>query len=59
MDNEQRNSGIMEDWNDGILDKNKKQKLFNPLFHYSIVPMGLVHRASFNVHRSNEGRVRK
>jgi hypothetical protein len=35
----------MEDWNNGMLGKTKKENLFsNPLFHDSIIPMGLVHR---------------
>ena len=34
----------------------KQKKLFsNPFFHYSIIPMGLVHRSKFIVHRYNRG----
>ena len=55
MDNEQwtKNFGIIEDWNNGILEKTKKKKLF--LSYYSAIPsfyddMGLVHRSWFSVH---------
>ena len=37
MDNEQTNFGIMEDWNNGILDKRKT--FSNALFQYSTIPM--------------------
>jgi hypothetical protein len=31
-------SGIMEDWNDGMLGK-LKNTFFNPLFHCSTIPL--------------------
>jgi hypothetical protein len=55
--------GIMEFWNIGFNTEKKFfahhsvipafhcSKVFFPLFHHSIVPMGLVHRLLFNVHR--------
>jgi len=36
MNDGQQNSGIMEDWNNGILNKTKKNNFF--LTHYSTIP---------------------
>jgi hypothetical protein len=41
------NDEILEEWKIGIMEcwvKPKENLFSNPLFHYSIIPMGLVHR---------------